>query len=328
MSGIMDNPKNKRIVCLGLIVADILVRGVPTPFDFDIDTHFVNEISLQSGGDANNQAQTLAKLGSQAAIAGRIGHDAIGEILYKKICSLGIDTTALEIADNCKTDFSVVLITETGKRTFLFQPGGNNDFCLGKHIYHAVEQANILSLGSLRGLPGLDGNPVIEILHYAREKGVVTVADMTSGKKMLPKELLFRAISELDYFLPSRDELIDITGCSNIIDGVKLLLKQGVKTIVVKCGSDGVIAATGNELFYVPACPVSTIDTTGAGDNFVAGILHKLAEGAGLKECICFANAIAAISTTTLGACTADFSTVELQKFEAWSAHQLRVEHN
>lgn len=46
---------------------------------------------------------------------------------------------------------------------------------------------------------------------------------------MLPKELLFRAISELDYFLPSRDELIDITGCSNIIDGVKLLLKQGVK---------------------------------------------------------------------------------------------------
>ena len=89
-----------------------------------------------------------------------------------------------------------------------------------------------------------------------------------------------------------------------------------------------VIAATGNELFYVPACPVSTIDTTGAGDNFVAGILHKLAEGAGLKECICFANAIAAISTTTLGACTADFSTVELQKFEAWSAHQLRVEHN
>lgn len=112
------------------------------------------------------------------------------------------------------------------------------------------------------------------------------------------------------------------------IDGVKLLLKQGVKTIVVKCGSDGVIAATGNELFYVPACPVSTIDTTGAGDNFVAGILHKLAEGAGLKECICFANAIAAISTTTLGACTADFSTVELQKFEAWSAHQLRVEHN
>lgn len=136
----MDKPKNKRIVCLGLIVADILVRGVPTPFDFDIDTHFVNEISLQSGGDANNQAQTLAKLGSQVAIAGRIGHDAIGEILYKKICSLGIDTTALEIADNCKTDFSVVLITETGKRTFLFQPGGNNDFCLGKHIYHAVEQ--------------------------------------------------------------------------------------------------------------------------------------------------------------------------------------------
>ena len=156
MSGIMDKPKNKRIVCLGLIVADILVRGVPTPFDFDIDTHFVNEISLQSGGDANNQAQTLAKLGSQVAIAGRIGHDAIGEILYKKICSLGIDTTALEIADNCKTDFSVVLITETGKRTFLFQPGGNNDFCLGKHIYHAVEQANILSLGSLRGLPGLE----------------------------------------------------------------------------------------------------------------------------------------------------------------------------
>lgn len=134
----MDKPKNKRIVCLGLIVADILVRGVPTPFDFDIDTHFVNEISLQSGGDANNQAQTLAKLGSQVAIAGRIGHDAIGEILYKKICSLGIDTTALEIADNCKTDFSVVLITETGKRTFLFQPGGNNDFCLGKHIYNHI----------------------------------------------------------------------------------------------------------------------------------------------------------------------------------------------
>lgn len=76
----------------------------------------------------------------------------------------------------------------------------------------------------------------------------------------------------------------------------------GVKTVVIKLGAEGCFVYDRGKGYTVPAFRVDTVDTTGAGDNFIAGFMHAYLEGMELRECAWFACATAAVSTRYLGA--------------------------
>ena len=85
------------------------------------------------------------------------------------------------------------------------------------------------------------------------------------------------------------------------LDSPKSLLNLGPKEVIITRGSKEVKVYTINETFEVPPFKVKAVDTTGAGDAFVAGYIKARLEGKSLREAIKYALAVAAITTTKLG---------------------------
>jgi ribokinase len=93
------------------------------------------------------------------------------------------------------------------------------------------------------------------------------------------------------------------------------VLREGVKTAVMKLGSRGCAIYTGDDEILCPALDVAVRDTTGAGDCFVAGFLAARQRGATWAQAGQFANAAAALSVGKLGAVT---GMLPFEDIEAW----------
>lgn len=94
-----------------------------------------------------------------------------------------------------------------------------------------------------------------------------------------------------------------------------ILVKKGVKKVIVTLGANGVFARTETEIIRVPSFKVDAVDTTAAGDTFCGTLTVALVEQKSLKEALTFASAAAAISVTRLGAQPSAPTRVEIDNF-------------
>ena len=111
----------------------------------------------------------------------------------------------------------------------------------------------------------------------------------------------------MDYFIPSYEEAVALTGRKNPEDIVRSFFKAGAPNIVgVKLGAKGCYIANHRYAEYVPPAKASrVVDTTGAGDAFVAGFLGATVKGFSAFAAARIANAVAAGCVTAVGASTA-----------------------
>ena len=297
----------KKIVCLGLIVTDILVEPVPVARLTGHDTLPVEHIKISSGGDANNQAIALAKLGKPSVILGKIGADSFGTEAKRSLEAYHVDIRNLVVDPTVETSTSVVLIDQDANRILLHRAAGNNDFQVTDFPLSVLDNAAILSIGSLRALPGLTGKAVLSLLQYAKSRNILTVADVTAPSFPQGPETVLELLPWLDYFLPSEAEAEELTGMHDPVKAAGFLKEHGANTVIIKTGSHGCYVQNSHESFTVPALQVEAIDTTGAGDNFTAGFLAGLYDNVPLKECVCMAIAAGSLSTAGIGAAGASY---------------------
>jgi sugar/nucleoside kinase (ribokinase family) len=98
---------------------------------------------------------------------------------------------------------------------------------------------------------------------------------------------------------------VEIAGREDADACADAFLKYVREAVVIKLGAKGCLIKSRRERLMLPGFPVNAIDTTGAGDNFVAGFLAGLSKGLSLYDCGLMANAAGAIATTQLGATSA-----------------------
>ena len=89
----------------------------------------------------------------------------------------------------------------------------------------------------------------------------------------------------IDYLFPNENEAALFTGRQDYMEMAEALHAMGIRTVIVKAGKDGCYACSDIERFHMPALPVKAIDSTGAGDSFVAGFIAGLLEQKSLWEC-------------------------------------------
>ena len=87
-----------------------------------------------------------------------------------------------------------------------------------------------------------------------------------------------------------------LTGTSEPGESAAVLRRNGARVVVLKLSRKGCAVFAGGEASYMPAFRVSVVDTTGAGDCFVAGFLAALDRGLPLQEAARFANAVGALT--------------------------------
>jgi sugar/nucleoside kinase (ribokinase family) len=298
------NRKQFDVLCVGQLTVDILVKPVDC-VDFGIDTQRVDLIETTNGGDCLNVAMGLSKLGNRVGIVGKIGRDPFGELLIDVMDRAGIDRTSLRRTPEAPTCSVLTLINSTGDRTFFYHGGANDYFSPDDFDIAIVERARIVHVGGTYLLPRFDGIGAEKLLSSARAAGKLTSMDVTwdvSGRWL---ETIQSCLPYLGFFMPSSREAEKITGQSTPPEMAEFLRNLGVDTVVIKLGKNGCYVKTAEEEgFFVDALEANVVDTTGAGDSFVAGFLTGVLRNWDIHSCARFACGVAALNIQHVGATT------------------------
>ena len=292
--------KKKKIVCIGITVLDILVAGVEEGI-LDRDHTDVESIKCDTGGDALNEAVILSVLGHDSILMGAVGNDFWGEFILKRLKERGLDTGSVYVHPSLSTITPIVLIHKNGERSFLVNKKNNVRFdirCIDREI---IARADAVSIGSIYFDAEMD-NSLHGVLSLAKESGALTFGDIVyrPGNDL---EKIKDILPLFDFVLPNYEEAKGLTGENDIGSIADAFLKYGVKNVIIKTGEDGCYIKNADEQFTVPAFRVENVlDTTGAGDSFIAGFIAGILEGQDLKTAARFANATAAVNVQGIGA--------------------------
>ena len=295
---------NKPVVCLGMSCVDVLIRNIRKKNIVDED-QIADEFSLALGGDALNQCRVLNRLGVPAKLVSTCGNDQFGEIMLDLCKEEKIDTAYVQKVDNVPTSVSFVCIKKDGSRFFIVQESGSVNNFSSDNVPEDIfqEEKGILCVGSIGGSEKFSGEDYRKLFSKAHKKGYNIVADMVNNCGTDKRKEMLNALREVDYLIPSRDEVLYYTGMEDLDKGAEVLYQAGVKNLVIKDGVRGSrIYEKGICTKIIPAYTVKAVDTTGAGDTFVGGFAAAISRGYLLQEAVRFATAVSAISVQHYGA--------------------------
>jgi sugar/nucleoside kinase (ribokinase family) len=289
-------------LCVGLLTADILVRPVDR-VDFTVDTQRVNGIDIKNGGDCLNVALGLRKLGASVGFAGLVGDDQLGTYLRTVITRAGIDAHGLRTAREMGTSTCLVLIKSNGERTFFYYGGANDLFSLFDVDMAQLNGISTVHVGGTYSLPRFDGEGAARLFYDARSRGILTSMDVTWDTTGRWLSVIEPCLPHLSLFMPSIGEAKKIAGTELPTDIAAFFQEKGVRTCIIKLGEMGCYVKHGDEPgFFTPAFRTHVVDTTGAGDSFVAGFLTGVLKRWDMRACATFACAVAAMNIRAVGA--------------------------
>lgn len=294
----------QEITIIGAAIIDVLVRPASAEV-FESGSYASEEISMETGGDALNEATVLSRLGKKVHLQTVIGDDMAGHFVAAHCGREGIDISGSRICSDISTGINVVLVQENGERSFLTNPQGTLRKLAIEDIkmpFH--EKSKILCFASIFVFPEIGTKELHHIFRTAKEQGLIVCADMTKCKNNEHVSDLALALKMVDYLFANATEAALVTGEEEPEKAAAALEAAGAENVIIKCGAKGCFVRSKKEGMTVPArANVRCIDTTGAGDSFVAGFLYALSEGRPLEECAVFANRCGAEAVTSLGAC-------------------------
>jgi sugar/nucleoside kinase (ribokinase family) len=243
-------------------------------------------------------AMGLARLGTPVAFVGRVGDDVWGRYCLEDMSSRGIDVSRVLRGGGLKTGVTVS-ITHPGDRALVTYLGAIAALVGADVTDAAMAGLDHLHVSSFFFQEGL--RPDLPALFArARRAGLTTSLDTGFDPAERWDGGLRETLRETDLFFPNEVELAALAGTADPEAGLRRL-ENGRTRVVAKLGPNGAMALDGARVVHVPAYPVETIDTTGAGDSFNAGFLHRWLEGAPLVECLRLGAACGALSTRGLG---------------------------
>ncbi len=152
------------------------------------------------------------------------------------------------------------------------------------------------------------------VLQAARQRGIVVYADTYWDPEYLHDPALRDLAAAVDVFSPNLCEALEITGANDAEGALEILSRWG-RCIVIKCGSAGCLAIRDGTHYQVEAPRVAAIDTTGAGDNFNAGLMYGLLHGFPFERCLRCAVITGALSTLVLGGSGSTFAECDLEEW-------------
>jgi sugar/nucleoside kinase (ribokinase family) len=293
------------VVTLGVHVVDVLVRPVEQIPEGQGGA-LVEQIRITPAGPAGGTAVTLAKLGADVRSAGAIGTDALGDVLVDLLARFGVDASLLVRREDVQTSASVLPIRPDGSRPAFHVIGANATYSSPDAPFDAIAGADYLHLGAPEFM---GGEEAAKILSFAREHGVVTSADILAPGEQAAAILdwIAPAFAHLDYLLPNDEQVLALSGTSDLAEGCRALLERGVGCVAATCGAGGALVVDGEGEARVPAFEVEVVDTTGCGDAFSAGFLRGLALGRSRADAARLGCAAAGLVAQGLGSDHGDF---------------------
>jgi len=303
----MGSGTGAEVVCIGVMVADVAVKPfVRLPARGLVER--VGHIGLRTGGDALNESVVASRLGIRTRLIGKVGDDHFGRFLLRELKREHVETTGVVVDRETSTSACIVFIDDEGERSFLFFPGASDELCLSDVDFDLIRGARCISVGSAGTLESLEGESLARLLQRAREAGAETFLDFVWDEGRDWEKRVGPAIAHVSYLVPSYDEAAQLTGKTELGEIARALHAMGATRVIIKCGAKGAFvyspgeAGMENAGRMVEALRVKAVDTTGAGDSFVGGLMSGMVRGMDLVTAVRFANTVAALVVQRVGA--------------------------
>lgn len=298
------NITEPEIEVIGASIIDVLVRPAREEV-FESGSYEAEDIKMSIGADALNEATILARMGKKVRLETIIGKDQAGRFIYRHCEKEGIQLGEGCLRDDETTGINVVLVEPDGNRDFLTNGNGTLRSLTIDDIHMPFpDSVKIICFASIFVFPKIGTKEMQEIFETAKKQGKIVCADMTKCKHGETVEDLAPALAHIDYLLPNDEEAMRFTRTDCVEDAADRLKAAGVGNVIIKCGKRGCYIRTDEEARWMSAVEgAHCIDTTGAGDSFVAGFLCALLEGKNVIECaenggICGAKAVEVMGAT------------------------------
>lgn len=309
-----------KVYCVGELLIDMVGvdhKGLKNGVQFE----------KKAGGAPANVAAAITRMGENAAFMGQIGTDYFGQFLKEMLDKLDIDSSLCSFGGN--TTLALVGIDENGERNFNFLRG-----CDGDYSFNAIDSSKLLSedilhFGSATGL--LEGElkkTYYALLDLAKKKKMFISFDPNYRDSLISKRHLPQFIQDCKVFIASADfvkmsdeEVLMITGKTELDEAVKAVHALGAKVVAITLGAKGTYLSVSGKHTIVESIAIKQVDSTGAGDAFVGALLSRITHS-GKREfsfdewqmMTRFANCVGAMTCTKHGAIDAIPSLKQVQE--------------
>ncbi|WP_255192051.1 carbohydrate kinase family protein [Natronobeatus ordinarius] len=260
------------VVAVGSALVDeqYLVSNLPKPDG----GAYVNDESVAFGGVAANVAVALSRLGRSTGVVVRLGNDDNADAVEANLREEGVAVDRVTRSQDERSTYCKVFRDPDGRRMIVTGGGA------AKHLTLEADDEAYLRSADVVFTNGFCPDRVTRQLCELAASGDVRLAfDLASPLDGLEgrgteRETVDELLEPLSLFVANETSIDSYLGVRGKA-AVERLRARGVRRGALTRGERGAILWTDEELVEIPALDVDVVDTTGAGDAFVSGLIHK-----------------------------------------------------
>lgn len=269
---------------------------------------YCKDFSLQLGGGLPATLINLGRLGIETKIATELGNDIFSNFAKEKFIENGVTPTNLYNGEKIPLNITSAIILPKDRTFYSYGKGTIEPDEKAMETFYTIATGSKICMMQLGGF--------LPVYKKLKEEGTILVLD-TGWDDEMSFEKYDEYLSVADYYTPNRKEALRITGTGNEKDAAYALKKYFDK-VVVKVDADGCIGIDGDDYFFCPSIEeFKNVDSTGAGDAFLAGFMYGLFYDYPLKDCIEYGNITGGKAVTAVGALSGYVTEKELLEYKS-----------
>mgnify|MGYP005848180071 CR=1 FL=1 len=298
------------IVCLGELLIDMF------PAEVGKKLTEVSAFRPKPGGAPANVAVAAARLGAQSAFIGKVGDEDFGRFLAGVLKQEGVNIEGMRFDPEARTTMAFLAMPDVNSYDIVFyrNPGADTRLRAEELDRALLQSAKVFHFGSLSLIEEPSRSATLAAVEIAKAAGALISFDVNYRAKLWSREAAYARVMatlpHVDLLKINEGELALLTDSARPEESAKTLLAYGPRLIVVTLGPGGSYFQTAEGGDYVPAFTVDTVDATGCGDAFIAGLHWQFIQGgdwqaqlaaARLRQVLRYANAVGALTALKLG---------------------------
>ena len=266
---------------------------------------FSRATSLHVGGMVLNFLVCLKSLGNECEFAGVIGDDKYGKIILNYLKDKKIKYKNIVIDKKGETYYCYIILDKLGEKSLIIVPTD----CL----FISEDQIKENIFNTIKHVHTTSGNisTALKVINIANKKNLTVSIDVENIDEY---NLFTKLVKDVDILFINYLTFKKL-GFRDLNKDLNKITKLGPKVICLTQGKDGSKTFTSKGVYSFDGFEVEVKDTTGAGDCFAAGYLHGHIRSWGIESSTIFANAVASLSTTTLGGSSFNMTESNVQSF-------------
>lgn len=269
---------------------------------------YCKDFSLQLGGGLPATLINLGRLGIETKIATELGNDIFSNFAKEKFIENGVTPTNLYEGERIPLNITSAIILPKDRTFYSYGKGTIEPDEKAMETFYNIATGSKICMMQLGGF--------LPVYKKLKEEGTILVLD-TGWDDEMSFEKYDEYLSVADYYTPNRKEALRITGTDNEKDAA-YALKKYFDRVVVKVDADGCIGIDGDDYFFCPSIEeFKNVDSTGAGDAFLAGFMYGLFYDYPLKDCIEYGNITGGKAVTAVGALSGYVTEKELLEYKS-----------